>query len=77
LEQREKLNKHWKQQNTSVLLGTPENWLGLARAQDSGRAARPRARVGQWRSSRRRACFSEAHEAETVLAWLEPRENPF
>jgi hypothetical protein len=32
LEQREKLNKHWKQQNTSVLLGTPENWLGLARA---------------------------------------------
>jgi hypothetical protein len=32
LEPREKLNKDRKQQKTSVLLGTPENWLGLARA---------------------------------------------
>jgi hypothetical protein len=37
LEQREKLNKHRKQQKTSVLLGTPENWLGLARHDPSTR----------------------------------------
>jgi hypothetical protein len=37
LEQREKLKKHRKQQKTSVLLGTPENWHGLARHDPSTR----------------------------------------
>jgi hypothetical protein len=29
---RAQATRHRKQQKTSVLLGTPENWLGLARA---------------------------------------------